>query len=380
MSALNDDDIRRTFGMVSRVCDAPILDDPSLHGDSSAVKPSFQYAIGSLVSRLSYAVSSDYQRKLLNLGKENTKPKAENSTNVELLRKARERNDEIIDIYNLSDEASNFSDEETVLEHLNSSLNNYPTKGFENLSLEELRLKYTALRMDHRPLLTTLNNFKRRFHENKETIQLLEEKKNTLITEKDEVALKGAKALEKFQETILKVQNECDLALSENLALIEERNLIRSRVLIESETEFSWAARVLNDARENLVVNVSLQSEHSALVKDIISNHEDKEKNYLEKIEELKTQLAAREKTRLEETEKLSVIRSQLQDVIRARDAAVKKVCVDNGIPLSKYKFADVPPNDVVPDIIDSEEEYEEYEEYEEEGNNSEDERNDEDN
>ncbi|RZC52575.1 hypothetical protein C5167_020997 [Papaver somniferum] len=50
------------------------------------------------------------------------------------------------------------------------------------------------------------------------------------------------------------------------------------------------------------------------------------------------------------------------KDAIRARDAAVKKVCVNNGIPLSKYKFADVPPNEVVPDIIDNEEEYEEYE------------------
>ncbi|RZC52573.1 hypothetical protein C5167_021001 [Papaver somniferum] len=72
--------------MVSKVCDAPILDDPSLRGASSAV------------SLLSYAVSSDYQRKLLSLGKENTKLKAENSTNVELLRVAREINDEIIDV------------------------------------------------------------------------------------------------------------------------------------------------------------------------------------------------------------------------------------------------------------------------------------------
>lgn len=178
------------------------------------------------------------------------------------------------DIYNLSDEANNFPDEEILLEHLNSSLNNYPTKGIDNLSLEELIPKYTALRMYHRPLLTTLNNFRRRLHENKETIQILEARKNKLISEKDEVALKGAKALEKFQESILKVQVECDLALSEKNVLVEERNLIRSQLLIKSEAEFSWAARVLNDARKGLAVNVSLEFEHSALVKDIISNHE----------------------------------------------------------------------------------------------------------
>lgn len=76
MSAINNDELQRTFEMVSKVCDAPILDNPSLRGAASAIKPSFQYALGSMVSRLSYAVSSDYQRKLLKLKGENTKLKA----------------------------------------------------------------------------------------------------------------------------------------------------------------------------------------------------------------------------------------------------------------------------------------------------------------
>ncbi|XP_026413297.1 uncharacterized protein LOC113309084 [Papaver somniferum] len=89
MSALNDGDLQRAFGMVSKVFDAPSLDDPSLRRASFVVNPSFHYSIGSLVSRLSYAISSDYQRKLLSLGKENTKLKVENSTNIELLHMAR---------------------------------------------------------------------------------------------------------------------------------------------------------------------------------------------------------------------------------------------------------------------------------------------------
>ncbi|XP_026460344.1 uncharacterized protein LOC113361256 [Papaver somniferum] len=179
-------------------------DDISVSDDSS-IPSSLKE---SLRARLSYVISSDHQRRLTKLEKENAKLKAENSTNSSLIRRARERNDELIDLYNLSDEAANLPDGETLLEHLNSSLNNYPNQGFENLNLEELRLKYASLRKSHRSLLTTFNNFKHRLHEIQEQIQVLETKKIKLIDEKDEITLKGAKALEKFQESIVEVQKE----------------------------------------------------------------------------------------------------------------------------------------------------------------------------
>ncbi|XP_026420709.1 uncharacterized protein LOC113316776 [Papaver somniferum] len=275
LTAVDNEELNRAFGMVSKICDAPTLDDSSLRGAASAINPNLQFTISSLGARLSYVISLDYQRRLTKLEKENSKLKAENSTNSDLIRRARERNYELVDLYNLSDEAANFPDDETLLEHLNSSLNNYPNKGFENLSLEELRLKYDALRKSHRSLLTTFNNFKHRLHETQEKIQVLETKNNKLIDEKIEIDLKGAKALEKFHESIVEVQKERDLALIEKNILVEERNLIRSQLLIESETEFSWDARVLNEARENLAINVSLQADHFALVKDIVSNYED---------------------------------------------------------------------------------------------------------
>ncbi|XP_026420680.1 uncharacterized protein LOC113316748 [Papaver somniferum] len=363
LTAIDNEESNRAFGMVSKICDAPTLDDPSLRGAASAISPNLQFTIGSLGARLSYVISSDYQRRLTKLEKENAKLKDENSTNSDLIRRARERNDELIDLYNFSDEDANLPDGETLLEHLNSSLNNYPNQGFENLNLEELRLKYAALRKSHRSLLTTFNNFKHRLHESQEQIQILETKKNKLIDEKDEITLKGAKALETFQESIIEVQKEL---------------------------EFSWADRVLNDARKYLAINVSLQAEHSALVKDIVSNYEDKEKNYLQKIEELETRLASEEEknypqkieeleTRLDSEEKdlfsrnskyqqlkknfIIMVSNNSNDANRAREAVVKKVCVENNIPLTKYKFPEIPDNEHISDISDSEGEDEESEE-----------------
>ncbi|XP_026377558.1 uncharacterized protein LOC113271849 [Papaver somniferum] len=382
LTAVDNEELNRAFGMVSKICDAPTLDDPSLRGDASAINPNLQFTIGSLEARLSYVISSDYQRRLTKLEKENAKLKAENSTNSDLIRRARERNDELIDLCNLSDEAANLLDGETLLEHRNSSLNNYPNQGFENMNLEELRLKYAALRKSHRSLLTTFNNSKHRLHESQEQIQVLETKKNKFIDEKDEITLKGVKAPEKFQESIIEVQKERDLALIKKNILVEERNLIRPCLLIESETEFSWAARVLNDARKDLAINVSLQAEHSALVKDIVSYYEDKEKNYLQKIAELENRLASEEEKnyphKIEELETLLaseekdlfarnskyqqlkknfiiMVSNNSNDDDRAREAAVKKVCVENNIPLTKYKFPEIPDNEHISDISDNE-------------------------
>ncbi|XP_026400484.1 uncharacterized protein LOC113296389 [Papaver somniferum] len=274
LTAVDNEELNRAFGMVSKICDAPTLDDPSLRGAASAINPNLQFTIGSLGARLSYVISSDYQKRLTKLEIENAKLKDENSTNSDLIRRARERNDELIDLYNLSDEAANLPDGETLLEHLNSSLNNYPNQGFENLNLKELRLKYAALRKSHRSLLNTFNNFKRRLHESQEQIQVLETKKNKLIDEKDDIALKGAKSLEKFQESIVEVQKERDLA-------------------------------------KNFIIMVSNNN----------------------------------------------------NDANRAREAAVKKVCVENNIPLTKYKFPEIPDNEHIYDISDSEGEDEESEE-----------------
>ncbi|KAI3941069.1 hypothetical protein MKW92_045345, partial [Papaver armeniacum] len=49
-----------------------------------------------LGARLAYAISSYYQRKIFKLEQENAKLKNENSTNSRLIRRARERNDELI--------------------------------------------------------------------------------------------------------------------------------------------------------------------------------------------------------------------------------------------------------------------------------------------
>ncbi|XP_026460358.1 proline-rich extensin-like protein EPR1 [Papaver somniferum] len=255
----------------------------------------------------------DYQRRLTKLEKENAKLKAENSTNSDLIRRARERNDELIDLYNLSDEAANLPDGETLLEHLNSSLNNYPNQGFENMNLEELRLKYAALRKSHRSLLTTFNNFKHRLHESQEQIQVLETKKNKLIDEKDEITLKGAKALEKFQESIVEVQKEH-----------KEKNYLQK--IEELETRLA----------------------------------SEKEKNYPQNIEELKTRLASEEKDLFARNSKyhqlkknfIIMVSNNSNDANRAREAAVKNVCVENNIPLTKYKFLEIPDNEHISDIF----------------------------
>ncbi|XP_026397087.1 uncharacterized protein LOC113291812 [Papaver somniferum] len=212
--------------MVSKICDAPTLDDPSLRGDASAINPNLQFTIGSLGARLSYIISLDYQRRLIKLEKENAKLKDDNSTNYDLIRRARERNDELIDL-------------------------------------------------------------------------------------------------------------------------------------------------VLNDARKDLSINVSLQDEHSALVKDIVSNYEDKEKNYLQKIEELKTHLASEEKDLSARNSKYQQLKKNFtimvsnnsNDANRARESAVKKVCIENNIPPTKYKFPEIPDNENIYDISDSEGEDEESEE-----------------
>ncbi|XP_026416593.1 interactor of constitutive active ROPs 2, chloroplastic-like [Papaver somniferum] len=353
LATLGDDETDRAFQMVSRICTASDWGDRSLRGAASVINPDFQFAMNCLSARISYAISLDNERKLrklqdenatlkqeksilsdtnANLTGENMKLRNENLTNSQLVLRTRERNKELIH------EAANLPYVETLLEHLNSSLNNYPTLGFENLSLEELRLKYTTLRERHKSALSTANNFKRRFYEEREAIQVLEAKKNKFIIEKYEITLRGAKTLEQFQESLIEVKIERDSACRERDILIEERNLIRSQLLIESEVEFNWAARVLNDARNNLSVNVSLHTEHSTLVADITSNYEEKEKEYQKRVAELETRLAAKEEessacnSKYQQLKEIwfNLVQNNSNDVNRSREAVVKRVCLEN--------------------------------------------------
>ncbi|XP_026384980.1 uncharacterized protein LOC113280583 [Papaver somniferum] len=361
---------------------------------------SYVYLMSSQISRMSYVVSSDYQRRLRKLEDENIKLKSQVSTHEsdtsDLLTRSgrleaevstyknhitdlRKMNDQLVEIYSLSDEASSLFrsfhhsvTDDALLEHLNASLSNITDDKIKTLSLEDLKENYRLLNIDHRSALSTSNRFKRLFLESKERVKVLEARISTLITEKDRFALNGAKALKEFQEAILQVQIERNLAISKKDALIEQGNLIRSRLLIESDVEFEWAARVLDNARKDLAVSVSLESDHGALVRDILSKKEDDEKEFREKIESLEAKFSARNSKYRRLKKNLTTTVSNLSnDDVRILDAAIKKVCVDNGISPSTYRFAEVPPNEKDSDISDSEGKYE-HEEIDEEGNDSE--------
>ncbi|RZC85071.1 hypothetical protein C5167_047855 [Papaver somniferum] len=289
LATLDNDELTRAFQFISKICKAPDLDS-SLFRD-------YERMIRNLMDKIDELNHENI--KLVNenvaLVGENTKLKNEHSSCAGMIRRSRAQNNQLLDLYNLSDEAANILDEEIFLEHLNSSLNNYPDRGFENLSLEELRTKYSSLRRSHRQALSNFNNFKQRLHESREKVCVLDKKKNKLIDEKDEISLNGGKALEHFQESLIEVKLARDSSLKEKDILMEERNLVRSRLLIESEAEFNWAARVLNNARNDLGVNVSLQTEHSQVVADIISNYEVQKREYEEKSTNLESRLASKE-------------------------------------------------------------------------------------
>ncbi|RZC49580.1 hypothetical protein C5167_018011 [Papaver somniferum] len=289
----------------------------SLRGVASALTPSFQFTLGSLSARMSYAVTNDLHRK-----------------------------------------------------------NNFPNDGLENLSLEELRSKYEILKCEHRSLLSVNNGFQRRLHRNKEKINTLEAKKKALITEKDKLVLKGAEALKKFHETQLQIQMERDQVFREKNALIDRENTIRSRLLIENDDEFEWDARVIDNARNNLATNVSLDSDHAELVKAIISGKEVTEKRHLEEIENLKAALSTRNDKCRRLKRKLVVTVSNLsKDALRVRDAAVKKnvveIFTDHNIPKPDDNFAEVSANEEGSEISYSEADYEEDEVTHEENSDS---------
>ncbi|XP_026440459.1 uncharacterized protein LOC113339388 [Papaver somniferum] len=242
--------------------------------------------------------------------------------------------------------------------------------------MEELKSKYEILKFEHRSMLFVNDNFKRYLLKDKEEIRNLEAKKNALITEKDNAILKGAHAFKDFHEIKLQVEMERDRAISVKNAFASRENMIRSRLLIENDDEFEWAARVIDNARTGLSTNVSLESDRAEVVKAIISKKEDIEKKHLQEINDLKLKLSARDSKYGKLKKKFIVsISNMKKDSIRLRDEHVKKnaeeICAEYQIPLSDFKPSDVEPNEEDIEIYDSEVVHEEYEETDEEDNGS---------
>ncbi|XP_026409897.1 uncharacterized protein LOC113304994 [Papaver somniferum] len=51
MAAMGNDELCHRFDMVSKICDAPRIDDPSVRTASTLLDPSFQFALGSLITK-----------------------------------------------------------------------------------------------------------------------------------------------------------------------------------------------------------------------------------------------------------------------------------------------------------------------------------------
>ncbi|RZC89382.1 hypothetical protein C5167_029284 [Papaver somniferum] len=109
----------------------------------------------------------------------------------------------------------------------------------------------------------------------------------------------------------------------------------------------------------------------------------DNEEKKVAKIAELETRLADKEEessARYSKYQQLkeiwfNLIQNNSNDANRSREADVKRVCLENGIPLSKYSFPVIPENVPIPDIQVTDGE----EDFEEETSDSETERNEED-
>lgn len=96
-------------------------------------------------------------------------------------------------------------------------------------------------------------------------------KGDSLITQRDQAILKGAQALQQFQETILRGKTERDRFIGENEALVTRENMIRSRLGIESDDDFQWALSVVENAIVGLATRGSLEIDHAKTVNAIIS-------------------------------------------------------------------------------------------------------------
>ncbi|XP_026417341.1 uncharacterized protein LOC113312819 [Papaver somniferum] len=96
LAYVNDTKFTRTCNVVSKICDAPSLSDESLQGAASALTPSFQFALGSLNARASYAVTNDLHRRVHHLEAEKQKLSDELSTYKNIVTNLRERNQQLV--------------------------------------------------------------------------------------------------------------------------------------------------------------------------------------------------------------------------------------------------------------------------------------------
>lgn len=336
------------------------------------------------MARASHAVSSDSQRKNQSLEVECAKLKNDLLSKEREIESLRNRNDQLIEIYNLTKEASRLPDDNnTILELLNASMDNFPKRGLEGVSRRELRQKYEAHICDHRTILVCCRNLQRRTHEYKEIIKTLEAQKNTLLAEKERVTVNGAKALKKLHDAKVEVHIEMDRAISEKNVPLAHENEILSPLLIESDDEFAWDARVLDNARLELATNVSLKSDHDSLVETILASKEAAEKEFLGKERKYQQDIESLQAKSNAEIQKMeakfeirdakcrrlkrnlkATVSNLTKRFIRVRDSTIKEevgeLCSLHQIPFPPhYVFEDPSDDEVLSEISDSEGEYE---------------------
>ncbi|RZC64883.1 hypothetical protein C5167_008580 [Papaver somniferum] len=189
----------------------------------------------------------------------------------------------------------------------------------------------------------------------KEEVRILKGKGDSLITQRDQAILKGAQALQQFQETILRGKTERDRFIGENEALVTRENMIRSRLGIESDDDFQWALSVV----ENAIVGLATRAT---------------ERNHLQQIEDLSKKLksvilslSARDSKYLRLKEKLVVsVSNTMKSALREQNEQVRSnadtICTRYGHPLLNFNFPEVLANEEEIDISSSEKGYEEEE------------------
>ncbi|XP_026427757.1 uncharacterized protein LOC113323628 isoform X2 [Papaver somniferum] len=225
---------------------------------------------------------------------------------------------------------------------------------------------------DHRSTLTLNRPLIDRLQREKEKVRDLDAKKNTLITERYKAILKGVEGLKELHNVILQVQTDRDKTMSERDELAAFEEDIRTCLLIGNDTEFEWAARVIDRTRVGLAINASLELDHAEVVKAVILEKEESDKKHFEEIESLKSQLSARNTKYLMLKKKLRVLLSNLQnEAVRAGDDDVKStmemICDIHGIEPLHIEPSFVPPDEECTDVSDTDAEDGEGTESEEE-------------
>ncbi|XP_026419504.1 cAMP-inducible prespore protein D7-like [Papaver somniferum] len=438
---MGDGALINTCQALAGICDAPILiQNESLRGVSRSVTPSFLNSLGwksrfcccfrfgnrraafekknnvlrkkneELVSESAKLRKKneeveaefdvlrkkyeDLEAEFAVLRNKNTQLEIDSSSQQLKISNLENANKQLYEIYGLSDEATLLHsfpdpiDDDTLLERLNNSLNNTSNDRINSLPIDELRSKLQLLEIDHRSCLHMANKFKQFYHNSKKEIKLLQARNNNLIDDKYRITKQGAQSLADFHKILLDVQIERDRLVRENNVLVERENQVRSHLLVSNEDEFSWAAKVLDDARNNLSVDVSLHTEQTTLIKDILFEREESEGKLRQRIEELENEKKELAKNLSSCNEKCSRLKTQLKitvanfnnDIIGFRNDTIKMVFDDHKIPHSTYsclleEVTKNTPNLVISDSesedSEDDEEYDEDEELEQSSDES---------